>query len=109
MNEKRLVIADPRSYDGDPYQVAERAVQQLRGIVLTFQEVLDPTRLMARNAELERLLATKTEQDELREKAHAWDEGPQGRQFQELSDQIAGIDKKLAVLERAVAYNPNAR
>lgn len=104
------IVIDPRDFDGDPYQVAQRAVAQARALATILAENLDAVSKMARNAELERLLAVGgLTADELRVKAHAWDDGPQGRSLTELSESAQTIAKRLAVLEKAVSYNPKSR
>jgi hypothetical protein len=107
--EKTFTVTDPREFDGDPYQVAERAVKQLRGIFAVADHNLTAVDLMVRNAELERLLATGVDGDELREKANGWPESPQGRKLAAIQQDVVKALDALASLEKAAAYNPKAR
>ncbi len=105
-----VTVIDPRDFDGDPYQVAERAVAQAKAVARILTDNLDAVNKMARNAELERLLAAgEWDSDELRDKAHGWDESPQGRQFVAINDELSSIIQRLERLEKAVAYNPKSR
>lgn len=110
MNTRTITITDPRAMDGDPYQVAERAVAQLKGLLLLCAENLDGVAKMARNAELERLLASgSTDTEELRRLALGWPESPQGRSFAGILERLELSVENLASLEKAVAYNPRSR
>jgi uncharacterized protein (DUF2384 family) len=104
-----ITITDPREFDGDPYQVAERAIQQTRALVALVIDNIEAVSLMARNAELERQLALGTTADELRSAAHAWPNSPQGRRISRLSEALSDAADGLEGLERAVTYNPKAR
>jgi hypothetical protein len=101
-----FVVQDPRQFDGDPYQVAERAIQQLRGVLEQFEALLPATVLMVRNADLERTLALG---NALGDVAKEWPESPQGRKLTEIEDQIAAVQKTLTRLQAAAAWNPRAR
>jgi hypothetical protein len=109
MNTRTVTIADPREFDGDPYQVAQRAVAQIKGLTMLLAENLDAVDKMARNAELERLLAGGIDADELREIAAAWPESPQGRKLSNVEGMLGQIVLELSSLEKAVAYNPKSR
>lgn len=106
MNVRNLTIQDPREFDGDPYQVAQRAIQQMSGLVAVTLEVWEPTNLMARNAELERQLALG---NSLVNPAAEWPESPQGRMLVNVRADLDKAQYRLRALERAVAYNPKAR
>lgn len=106
MNTLTITIQDPRQFDGDPYQVAERAIQQLRGLIHVAQEVVEPTDLMARNAELERQLAFGKE---LGDAGAQWPESPQGRELGKVRYELVVMEQRLRVLESAVAFNPKGR
>ena len=109
MNTRTITITDPREFDGDPYQVATRAVEQLKGILLLAAENLDAVDKMARNAELERLLSMQVDSQELRDQAHGWPESPQGRRLAGILDRLELSVKDLQGLEKAVGYNPKSR
>jgi hypothetical protein len=103
---KTVTIQDPREFDGDPYQVAERAIQQLRGLILLAQELQESTDLMARSAELQRLLDLG---NDLGDAGAKWPESPQGRQLLIIAKQLEDTEVRLGRLERAVAFNPKGR
>jgi hypothetical protein len=99
-------VQDPRLYDGDCYQVAERAIQQLRGVIAEAEKLMGPTVLMIRNADLERTLALG---NSLGDVAAEWPESPQGRKLTKIEEDLAGIRTSLELLQRAASYNPKAR
>lgn len=101
MTDKTLAITDPRMYDGDPYDVAEKSVAQIKGLLEMVDEVLPATRLMVCNAELERQLWNGEEAD-----AIAWEESLVGRKWQGVADQLIALQNELNVLHRAAAYDP---
>lgn len=103
-----LTITDPREFEGDPYQVAERAIQQTRALALILLDSIVAVDLMARNAELERQLALGTDSEALRRAAAGWPESPQGRKLQKLSEAVREAAEGLQSLEKAAAYNPKA-
>lgn len=106
---KTITIVDPREFDGDAYQVATRAIQQLVGFVDLVAQQTEAAALMARNAELERLMAEGIEGDQLRTAANNWPESPQGRLFAKVDDDLTHTLKRLRTLEKAVAYDPKAK
>lgn len=106
MNVRNITIQDPREFDGDPYQVASRAIQQMSGLVAVTLEVWEPTNLMARNAELERQLALG---NNLVNPAAEWPESPQGSRLRYAHEELHKVLLTLRTLERAVAYNPKGR
>ena len=96
-----VTFTDPRSFDGNPYDVAERAIAQCAGILKVYDQALEGAWLMTRNAEMERNLATQ--------KPPAGDEfldTPQGRQFVKLSELLKESNRILGVLQVAAAYDP---
>lgn len=101
-----ITIQDPREFDGDPYQVAQRAIRQLHALVALSAEILEPTDLMARNAELERQLAFG---NELGDAGKEWPESPQGRNLADVREMLGMAEARLTLLEQAVAFNPKAR
>jgi hypothetical protein len=103
---QHIAITDPREFEGDPYQVAERAIQQTRALTKLVRENVEAVNLMARNAELERQLAFGVEGQELRAAAAAWPESPQGRKIAALLDALEQTESTLAPLEKAAAFNP---
>lgn len=106
---KTVVVTDPREFDGDAYQVASRAIQQACALAGILKSALEPANLMARNAELERLMAIGTQGDDLRAAANGWPDSAQGRQFTQMDEALCEIQARLIRLEKAVAYDPKAR
>lgn len=104
--DRNFTIQDPRSFDGDPYQVAERAIQQLNAVVALALDLYEPSMLMVRNADLERTLANG---EKLTSVATDWPESPQGSQLARAKSDLEATHKRLRALERAAAYNPRAR
>lgn len=101
---KIIAVVDPRTFEGDPYEVAERAVAQLKGLLGVVEEAVEPVKLMVRNAELERQLAREEAPD-----AVGWDETTEGRRWQAVEDKILGLRNELSILKRVAAFNPRAR
>lgn len=100
---RTFAVVDPRTYDGDPFEVAERSARQAAGVTIVLRSLLPGVRLMVRNAELERQLLAGGSPD-----PHAWEEGPQGRLLRELSSDLEHIEHKLTVLSTAAGFNPKA-
>jgi len=98
-----FTLVDPRSLDGDPFDVAERAVRQAEALTRLLAQSINGARLMARNAQLERELLQTGECD-----APAYDLSAEGRSFDALSDTVKEIERKLGVLARAAGFNPKA-
>lgn len=104
--DRTFTVQDPRLFEGDPYQVAERAVQQLAGMVALMRDLVEPTRLMVRNADLERSLSAGIPLENV---APDWPESPQGRILAHVEEELETMQKKLGTLSRAASYNPKAR
>lgn len=99
-----FTIADPRTFDGDPYEVAERAVAQAEALVkLSTQAVYDAW-VMARNAELERQIVATGEPN-----ATEFEQGIHGRKFADLITQFQEAQTTLAMLRRSAAFNPKGK
>lgn len=98
---QKFVVTDPRSFDGNVYEVAQRAVAQLRALERLIELSLLPAEIMARNAELERQMTDGGEPD-----APSWADSPQGRMFARIREQNQRVIKALDSLERAVSYDP---
>lgn len=98
-----FVVTDPREFDGNPYEVAERAVQQAEALLdLTIRAVED-AETMARNADLEQQMDLGGEPD-----AAAWTHGPAGHKWQTILDGLALSAKTLSVLRQYAAWNPKS-
>jgi len=101
LSTQSFTVADPRTFDGDPYEVAERAVRQAEAVSRVLLQVLHGARIMARNAQLERELHETGECD-----AVAYDESAQGRAFAAIKADIEESQRRLGVLAKAAGYNP---
>ena len=98
---RNFVIADPRDFDGDCFEVADRAVAQLQGLLQLTEEALDPARLMARNSELER----QCQRDENCD-AIGWDETAEGKRWSKVRVNLGVVKADLGTLRRVAGYNP---
>lgn len=101
---KQFAVADPRSFDGDPYEVAERAFTQAEGIARILEQAIADARVMARNAEMSRQLETSGQAD-----AAAFEDTVLARQIDAAKSSAAKVTKSLGVLGRAAAFNPKAK
>lgn len=96
-----FVVTDPREFDGDPYEVAERATLQAESLLkLTIQAVED-AEVMARNADLEQQMDLGGEPDAL-----SWATSAAGRRWKLVTDRLADAVPDLAVLRRFASFNP---
>lgn len=98
---QQFTITDARTFDGNPYEVATRSIEQAAALAKLYKTELDVVFLMVRNAELERQLATTGECD-----ARGFPNSPQGRKLKILSDNAADALKILDVLAMAAGYDP---
>lgn len=98
---RHFTIVDPRSLDGDSFEVADRAVGQLVGLVNMTREALDAAKLMARNAELER----QCQRDETLT-PEAWPDTAEGRRWAKVDADLEQTEKDLRVLRQVAAFNP---
>lgn len=96
-----ITVADPRRFDGNPYDVAFRACHQAAAIARILQTSIEDANVMARNAEMERNLIDSDDP-----RAADWDDGPQGQGFNQLSNEVGSIQRKLEALARAASYDP---
>jgi hypothetical protein len=98
---KNFSISDPRDFDGDPFEVAERAARQSLALVDLLTDSLASADVMARNAEMERQLLRAEDAD-----APGWEGTPQGRQFKAAEQDVKNLRTRLGVLARAAGFNP---
>lgn len=98
---KNFVVTDPRTFDGDVFSVADRAVAQLAGLVKVSAEAAHDGELMALNAAMERDCQADQEPD-----AIGWPESPQGRRWAALHTSLEEISKQVNFLRLAAAYDP---
>jgi hypothetical protein len=98
---KNFTVVDPRTMEGNPYDVAERAIHQANAVCAVLQHVLEGARLMARNAELSRQMALGQEPD-----VDAWEANPQAAMLDKILADTEQAKERLKVLARAVGYDP---
>jgi hypothetical protein len=96
---QKFVIADPRTFDGTPYEVAGRSVAQLRGLVKLIELSTPAAEAMVRNAQMSREIEENVAPT-------PWERTPQGRVFMKLRTQTEETIKALDALERAASYDP---
>lgn len=97
-----IVYTDPHYFDGDPYEVAEKAVRQAGKLSLLLDRALKDADNLARNAALERC----KDEPEMVAVAAEWEESPYARQFAWSRSEVQKIVRRLGVLSKAVSYNP---
>lgn len=96
-----FTVVDPRTFDGDPYEVAERACQQAEATVRLAAKAAEWANIMARNAELSR-------QDEAGSgiDAEAWEDSVHGRKLANVHHELKQIEQELGRLATAAGFNP---
>lgn len=94
---KQFVVADPRTFDGNCFEVADRAIAQTEALVALAAETAGDARIMARNSELER----QPEPD-----AIAWDTTAEARRWDNVAQLLTAVLTDLKVLRRVASYNP---
>lgn len=102
-NTTTFIVADPRYFDGDSFQVAERACLQAAAVARILGVALDGARLMARNAEMERKILDGDDPD-----AVGFDSSPQGRKLAALKKNAEASEHALKIIAKAAGYNPKA-
>jgi hypothetical protein len=96
-----FTVVDPRTMDGNPYEVAERAIKQMAGVASVLKAMVDATEKMARNAEMERAFANRQEPQ-----GSEWPNTPQGKAWARLDTDVTIIIQALNTLGTAAAYDP---
>lgn len=100
---EQFAVTDPRTFDGDPFEVAARACRQAEAVARILAQVAEGAELMARNAEMERnLIASGGEEAG----ASLWDGSPQARQFRKIIEEGREAEQRLKVLGKAAGFNP---
>jgi hypothetical protein len=96
-----FTVVDPRTFDGNPYEVAARAVQQAESVAHILAVCLETATIMGRNAEMSRQEhATGDPQ------AAAWEDSAYGRKFARAHADCKKIERELELLRQAVGYDP---
>lgn len=98
---KHFTVIDARLMDGNPFEVVDRAVAQVVGLLEITSQAVEDAELMARNAELERQCQRGEELD-----AVGWPVSPQGRRWATVANVLSQIAESTAVLRRAASFDP---
>lgn len=96
-----FTVTDPRTFDGDPYEVAERALKQAAGVAAVLEKMLDAADRMACNAEMERAFAAHEDPQ-----GSEWRNTPQGARMARIAKDVGNVRKGLNVMAQAAGYNP---
>lgn len=96
-----FTVADPRTFDGDAYEVAERALRQVAAVAGVLEQMLDPADKMARNAEMERAFANHEAPQ-----GSEWPRTPQGKVMTNVKRDVALTKLRLRTLAQAAGFNP---
>ena len=97
-------LADPRTFDGNPYEAASRAVGQVRGLANLMQESLEPVETMLINAFMERQAAMGQEIN-----AKEWYESAEHRNWQQIKLSLEQTTRRLGPQQAAAEFDPKAR
>lgn len=100
---KHFTVVDPRTADGDPYEVAVRGIAQLEGIAFIALEQVEAAKILALNAALERQLTTGKDAD-----PSEFHESPEGTKWALVEEQLGSVVRTLSALKRAASFNPRA-
>lgn len=103
MSTTTFTVADPRTFEGDPYEAAERACRQIEAMLKLAEKLLPATRIMVRNAEMERHLIDGDA------RPMEWEEGIHGRRFDKAVEDLEKLRQEFAVQAQAAGFNPKAR
>lgn len=98
---KHFTVVDPRTFDGDPFDVAGRACVQAQAVARVLAGAIETAVLMARNAEMERNLIANEDAN-----ASGWEDSLHGKRFAGLVEQAREIERQLSILGKAAAFNP---
>jgi hypothetical protein len=101
---KTFTITDPRDLDGDPYEVAAKAVAQAEALTMLTQNAVKDAFVMARNAEMERQILATGEPD-----AAAFEQGPHGRKFEAAIQALTEVITDMHLETRAAGFNPKGK
>jgi hypothetical protein len=84
---RTFTVADPTTFDGDPFEVAERALRQAGAVAFVLSEAIEDARGMVANAEMERQIYANGEAN-----IEAFDNGPQARKLTALATE--GVQRR---------------
>lgn len=100
---KQFAIADPRSFSGDPYEAAAKAAAQIEAVLALAAEQLPATRILLRNAEMERQMI-EGDPDPL-----AWENGPYGKRFDAAVESLEKLRREFKLQATAGGFNPKGK
>lgn len=106
--DAKFTVSDPRSFDGTPYQVAERACNQAAGLILLAAQAVGDADVMARNAELSRVLAADDGAD-TDQAVRDWGDSHQGSRLAGVLEALDEAARTVQVVGKAAAFDPKAR
>ena len=101
---QKFAIADPKTFEGDPYEVAERAAKQAAAVVKLARQTTEAARVMIRNADLERQLALTGECD-----VQEFEESALAQIVDQIVTDTTEAERKLMRVAQSVSFNPKAR
>lgn len=99
-----FTVADPKEFDGDPFEVAERACAQAAAIAKILEASVKAAESMALNAQMTRNL----QETPANARAEEWPESVYAKRLQEALKAAAGIEKVMTQVGRAAGFNPKA-
>lgn len=99
-----FVVTDPRLADGNPYEVAERAVIQAAAVARILQQTTQTARIMARNAELDRQLLLEGNCD-----PQKFEDSVVAKKIDKVVEDAQDALKQLEIVAKAASFNPKAR
>lgn len=93
---------DPsRTFDGTPYEAAQKAVVQTSQVVKLLQRAVADTTIQVRNAHMQRSLDTGGDPD-----AEGWEDSAQKRLLVGFSNSLNHMYIRLGTLHKAAGYDP---
>jgi len=98
---KTFTVGDPRTFDGDPFDVAERACAQAAAIARILALCVESAGTMARNAEMSRQIEASGES-----RPQDWEDSAQSRKFSKLHKQAKEVEAGMEQLSAAAGFNP---
>lgn len=96
-----VVVTDPRTFDGDPYEVAGRSVRQFAGMVMLLRGMIGPMERMVRNSEMERAFDFGNIPEPT-----DWTGSPLERKIRQIETTLTDISGVLGQIERAAEFAP---
>lgn len=97
---KHLAVIDPRTLDGDPFTVAQKAAEQAAALAKIAAEQIGLAHLMARNSHMERELQDGPIDP------NGWENGPYEPKWSAAEADVRAVSQTLVVLGRAAGFDP---